>query len=50
MIEKHLLYNTIGIIVPIWNKFLVIHISTNEMTKEDRNAFLSESVSENLEI
>ena len=41
--------DTMGIIVPIWNKnFLVIHMSTNEMAKVDRNAFLSESESRNL--
>ena len=41
--------NTMGIIEPIWNKFLLIHLlSTNEMTKVDCNAFLSESESRNL--
>ena len=34
--------NTMGIIVPIWNKFLLIHTSTNQITKVDCNAFLSE--------
>ena len=37
--------NTMGIIVPIWNKFLLIHTSTNQITKVDCNAFLSESES-----
>ena len=34
-----------GIIVSIWNKFLLIHTSTNQITKVDCNAFLSESES-----
>ena len=37
--------NTMGIIVPIWNKFLLIHTSMNQITKVDCNAFLSESES-----
>ena len=33
------------IIVPVWNKFLLIHTSTNQIKKVDCNAFLSESES-----
>lgn len=40
--------NTMGIIVPIWNKFFLIHISTNQITKVDCKAFLSQSESRNL--
>ena len=50
MIEKHLLIPWELLSANLKHKFLLIHMSTNEMAKVDCNVFLSESESRNLSL
>ena len=50
MIEKHYCWYHGNFSANLKHKFLLIHMSTDEMAKVDRNAFLSESESRNLSL